>query len=71
MIPVAFNDVAFSFHAVLMGAFTSYQIATYEVSVSLHRVYNHSFLYVEESDVNDFVIVPYFLIFPYVVALYI
>lgn len=69
MIPVAFNDVAFSSHSVLLNVFTLYQIATYEVSVSLHGVYNHSFLYVEDSDVNDFVILPYLLIFPCVVAL--
>ncbi|KAF3444519.1 hypothetical protein FNV43_RR14211 [Rhamnella rubrinervis] len=30
MIPVAFNDVAFSSHAVLLSVFTLYQIATYE-----------------------------------------
>lgn len=32
MIPVAPNDVAFSAHAVLLTAFTLFQIAIYEVS---------------------------------------
>lgn len=32
MIPVAANDVAFSIHAVLLTAFTLFQIAIYDVS---------------------------------------
>lgn len=32
MIPVAANDVAFSVHAVLLTAFTLFQIAIYDVS---------------------------------------
>ena len=32
MIPVAANDVAFSIHAVILTAFTLFQIAIYEVS---------------------------------------
>lgn len=32
MIPVAANDVAFSMHAVLLTAFTLFQIAIYDVS---------------------------------------
>lgn len=32
MIPVAANDVAFSTHAVLLTAFTLFQIAIYDVS---------------------------------------
>ena len=33
MIPVAANDVAFSTHAVLLTAFTLFQIFIYEVSI--------------------------------------
>lgn len=33
MIPVAANDVAFSIHAVVLTAFTLFQIAIYDVSV--------------------------------------
>ena len=32
MIPVAANDVAFSIHAVILTAFTLFQIVIYEVS---------------------------------------
>lgn len=33
MIPVAANDVAFSSHAVILTAFTLFQIAIYDVSI--------------------------------------
>lgn len=33
MIPVAANDVAFSIHAVVLTAFTLFQIAIYDVSI--------------------------------------
>lgn len=39
MIPVAANDVAFSAHAVILTAFTLFQIAIYDVISSCHCLY--------------------------------